>query len=56
MMGNLTAFGAGEEGIYCLVNLTLLLFCFQEKVMPFCLKGWTDSGSCPTDLHLNIFL
>lgn len=54
VMGNTTAFGAGEEGICRLVDLAL--FCFQERVILFCLRGWTDPGSCPNDLHLNIFL
>jgi len=35
--------------------LLTLLSCFQEKVMPFCLKGCIDSGFCPTALFLNIY-
>lgn len=55
-MGKATAFGAGGEGACHLVDLALL-FCFQERVIEFCLKrGWTDPGSCPNDLHLNVFL
>lgn len=55
VMGNATAFGAGGEGACHLVDLALL-FCFQERVIEFYLRGWTDPGSCPNDLHLNVFL
>lgn len=53
VMGNTTAFGAGEEGICHLVEL--VLFCSQ-RVIEFCLRGWTGPGPCPNDLHLNVFL